>query len=111
MALVPLVGPQAVQNLRYTRCTGAELETAEGRTILDFLSGYCVQNSGHNHPYIVQQICGNNFMVLKVAPPLIISKPQIDYFIESVRDVLAIMHSSGTFWSDAIKLGRRAIFA
>src|SRR5674476_157625 len=43
-------------NLHYTRCRGAELETAEGRTILDYLSGYCVHNTGHNHPYIVQQL-------------------------------------------------------
>jgi 4-aminobutyrate aminotransferase-like enzyme len=42
-------------NLHFTRCTGAELETAEGRTILDFLSGNCVHNTGHNHPYIVRQ--------------------------------------------------------
>jgi ornithine--oxo-acid transaminase len=60
---------------------------------------------------ILTQICGNNFMVLKVAPPLIISEQQIDYFVDSVLDVVAIMHSSGTFWSDAIKLGRRAISA
>lgn len=43
-------------NLHYTRCSGAELKTAEGRTILDFLSGYCVHNTGHNHPYIVRQL-------------------------------------------------------
>jgi ornithine--oxo-acid transaminase len=40
-------------NLRYTRCEGVELYTTEGRRILDFLSGYCVHNTGHNHPRIV----------------------------------------------------------
>ena len=40
-------------NVRYTRCQGAELETAEGRRIVDFLSGYCVHNAGHNHPEII----------------------------------------------------------
>ncbi|MBN9614588.1 MAG: aspartate aminotransferase family protein [Acidobacteriales bacterium 59-55] len=62
-----------------------------------------------NDKNILTQICGNNFMVLKVAPPLIISERQIDYFIKSINDVVAMMHSSGTFWSDAIKLGRCAV--
>ena len=37
-------------NARYTRCEGTELFTEDGRRILDFLSGYCVHNLGHNHP-------------------------------------------------------------
>ena len=37
-------------NVRYVRCSGAELHTADGRRILDFNSGYCVHNIGHNHP-------------------------------------------------------------
>jgi len=40
-------------NVRYKRCSGAELETADGRRIVDFLSGYCVHNAGHNHPAII----------------------------------------------------------
>jgi ornithine--oxo-acid transaminase len=40
-------------NVRYTRCSGAELFTEDGRRIIDFLSGYCVHNAGHNHPEIV----------------------------------------------------------
>jgi ornithine--oxo-acid transaminase len=43
-------------NVRYTRCLGAELRAEDGRRVLDFLSGYCVHNTGHNHPYIVQSI-------------------------------------------------------
>src|SRR3974377_1140918 len=43
-------------NVRYTRCKGAELFTADGRRILDFLSAYCVHNAGHNHPEIVAAI-------------------------------------------------------
>jgi ornithine--oxo-acid transaminase len=43
-------------NAEYTRCAGVELTTADGRTILDFLSGYCVHNAGHNHPYIIDQL-------------------------------------------------------
>src|SRR3954452_16898928 len=37
-------------NVRYERCSGAELFAENGRTVLDFLSGYCVHNIGHNHP-------------------------------------------------------------
>jgi 4-aminobutyrate aminotransferase-like enzyme len=89
-------------NVEYERCIGAELFTRDGRRVLDFLFGYCVHNTGHNHPAIVKalkdeldksgpamlqshipelaeknfrtQICGNNFMVLKAAPPLVISE-------------------------------------
>ena len=40
-------------NVSYTRCSGAELHTADGRVILDFNSAYCVHNIGHNHPRII----------------------------------------------------------
>src|SRR3954471_18021038 len=40
-------------NVRYERCVGAELFTSDGRRILDFLSGYCVHNVGHNHCDVV----------------------------------------------------------
>src|SRR5437660_9895268 len=40
-------------NVRYERCAGAKLFTSDGRTILDFLSGYCVHNIGHNHPDVL----------------------------------------------------------
>src|SRR3984957_18656231 len=43
-------------NVRYERCLGVELFTDEGRVILDFLSGYCVHNVGHNHPEIIRQL-------------------------------------------------------
>ena len=43
-------------NTQYVRCCGVELFTAEGDVILDFLSGYCVHNAGHNHPYIIEQL-------------------------------------------------------
>jgi ornithine--oxo-acid transaminase len=43
-------------NVRYTRCLGTELHTEDGRRILDFLSGYCVHNAGHNHPDIIEAL-------------------------------------------------------
>jgi len=46
VALLNLLG----MNVEYERCLGCELFTKDGRRILDFLSGYCVHNAGHNHP-------------------------------------------------------------
>src|SRR6478672_1104441 len=43
-------------NVRYSRCVGAELFTSDGGRILDFLSGYCVHNLGHNHPNVVRAL-------------------------------------------------------
>src|SRR3984957_19572123 len=40
-------------NIRYRRCAGVELFAEDGRVFLDFLSGYCVHNTGHNHPDII----------------------------------------------------------
>ena len=54
------------------------------------------------------QICGNNFRVLKVAPPLVVTEPQLDEFVEAIRDVVALAHSPGAFWSEALGLARRA---
>jgi ornithine--oxo-acid transaminase len=54
------------------------------------------------------QICGNNFMVLKVAPPLVVTDQQLDAFAGAVRDVVELAHSPGAFWSEALGLARRA---
>src|SRR6185369_3998021 len=43
-------------NVSYKYCRGAELQTVDGQTILDFLSGYCVHNVGHNHPQIISEL-------------------------------------------------------
>jgi ornithine--oxo-acid transaminase len=43
-------------NVTYDRCSGAELITSDGRSIVDFLSGYCVHNAGHNHPEIIAAV-------------------------------------------------------
>src|SRR5579864_7231077 len=45
-------------NVRYERCEGVDLFTEDGRRILDFLSGYCVHNVGHNHPDVVRALQG-----------------------------------------------------
>ena len=38
------------------RASGAELDTADGRRLLDVLSGYCVHNVGHNHPRVREAV-------------------------------------------------------
>jgi ornithine--oxo-acid transaminase len=57
---------------------------------------------------ILTQICGNNFMVLKAAPPLVVTEEQLDSFVEAIREVIDLMHSSSTFWAEALLLARRA---
>jgi ornithine--oxo-acid transaminase len=58
---------------------------------------------------ILTQICGNNFMVLKVAPPLVASRAQLDEFVVAIRDVVELMHTSTSFWTDAVTLAKRAV--
>lgn len=62
-----------------------------------------------NDKNMLTQICGNDFMVLKVAPPLVVAEWQLDEFVAAVRDVVDAVHSSSTFWSDALGLARRAV--
>ncbi len=57
---------------------------------------------------ILTQICGNNFMVLKVAPPLVASRAQLNEFVVAIRDVVELMHTSTSFWTDAVTLAKRA---
>jgi ornithine--oxo-acid transaminase len=59
--------------------------------------------------HILTQICGNNFMVLKAAPPLMVESRQISRFVEAVERVVGLIHSSYTFWGDALGLARRAV--
>jgi ornithine--oxo-acid transaminase len=58
---------------------------------------------------ILTQICGNDFMVLKVAPPLVVADDQVDEFVSAMRSVVDLAHSSTSFWSEALGLARRAV--
>ncbi len=60
---------------------------------------------------MLTQICGNNFMVLKAAPPLIVEERQIDEFVRAAADVVELMHSPGAFWAEALGLAQRAILS
>jgi ornithine--oxo-acid transaminase len=58
---------------------------------------------------ILTQICGNNFMVLKAAPPLVVSEEQLDEFVEAIESVVALADTSAKFWTEALNLARRAV--
>ena len=58
---------------------------------------------------VLTQITGNNFMVLKVAPPLVVSRAEIDEFVRIVREVIEAAHTSRRFWADALGVVRRAV--
>jgi len=55
------------------------------------------------------QICGNDFMVLKVAPALVVSDEQLDRFVEGLHGVVTKMHSSPGFWAEGLAMAKRAI--
>jgi ornithine--oxo-acid transaminase len=58
---------------------------------------------------ILSQICGNNFMVLKVAPPLVVTEAQLEQYLDAIEAVMETIHSSSSFWSDALSLAQRAV--
>jgi ornithine--oxo-acid transaminase len=59
-----------------------------------------------DHGFLTQ-ICGNNFMVLKAAPPLMVDANQVDGFVSAIHDVIERAHSSPAFWSEALGMARR----
>ncbi len=58
---------------------------------------------------ILTQICGNNFMVLKAAPPLMVDEEQIDQFVQALTTVVDDVHNSAAFWTESLALARRAM--
>src|SRR5580704_996948 len=58
---------------------------------------------------ILTQICGNNFMVLKAAPPLMVTPEQLDEFVSAIRDVVVLAQTSPAFWTEALGMARRAV--
>jgi ornithine--oxo-acid transaminase len=58
---------------------------------------------------MLTQICGNNFMVLKVAPPLIAKEEDLDDFISAIAEVVDLAHHTAGFWTEALGLARRVV--
>jgi ornithine--oxo-acid transaminase len=57
---------------------------------------------------VLSQICGNHFMVLKVAPPLVVREEQLEEFLLAIERVVERMHTSHTFWSEPLGLASRS---
>jgi ornithine--oxo-acid transaminase len=58
---------------------------------------------------ILTQVCGNNLLVLKVAPPLVVLERQVDEFVCKLARVVESIHTSTAFWSEALGLARRVV--
>jgi ornithine--oxo-acid transaminase len=56
---------------------------------------------------ILSQVCGNDFMVLKVSPPLTIGDAQLERFVSALEQTLDSVHNSSSFWVEPIKVGQR----
>ncbi len=57
---------------------------------------------------ILTQICGNNFMVLKAAPPLVVEREHLDHFVDAIAELVERMHHPGKFWAEALSIAGRA---
>jgi ornithine--oxo-acid transaminase len=78
------------------------------RAIHPGMFGQMIVRRLFNDKNFLTQICGNDFMVLKVSPPLVVDESDIERFVFAMRDVLEFVHTSNAFWSDALGLARRA---
>jgi ornithine--oxo-acid transaminase len=58
---------------------------------------------------ILTQICGNNFLVLKATPPLVVDEESLERFVEAMAETMESIHSSRSFWTDALRLVARAV--
>jgi acetylornithine/succinyldiaminopimelate/putrescine aminotransferase len=60
---------------------------------------------------IMTQVAGHNEDVLKVAPALVVSREDVDYFTRALDEVLAAAHSfPGPFWEVGSRLAKNALF-
>jgi hypothetical protein len=48
-------------------------------------------------------------MVLKAAPPLMVTAQQIEDFVTAIHKVIEDAHSSPGFWSEALWMARRVV--
>lgn len=58
---------------------------------------------------VLSQICGNDFLSLKVAPPLVVTEAQINHYVDAVEAVVADMHASPGFWAEPLGIARRVL--
>jgi ornithine--oxo-acid transaminase len=58
---------------------------------------------------ILNQVCGNDFMVLKVSPPLTVENDRLDRYVDAIEQVMESVHGSGAFWAESLSIARRVI--
>ena len=58
---------------------------------------------------VLTQICGNNFMVLKAAPPLVVTEAQLETFVVALEELVHEVHNSRGFWTEALGMARRVV--
>jgi len=79
------------------------------RKIHPAMFGQCLVMRLFRDHGMLTQICGNNFQVLKVAPPLTVSPEQAGEFVSAVRDTVEFAHGSSGYWTEALALVRRGV--
>jgi len=94
---------------RPPRSVGLRLSFEAFRRLHPAMFGQVIVMRMFREQRVLTQMCGNNFMVLKVAPPLVISSEQIDRFVSAIREVIHQAHHTAEFWAEALGLARRAI--
>jgi acetylornithine/succinyldiaminopimelate/putrescine aminotransferase len=58
---------------------------------------------------VLTQISGNNFVVLKASPPLIVTHAQVDQFVDGVAEAADGLGASGSLWTEALALARGVV--
>lgn len=79
------------------------------RRIHDAMFGQTLVMRMFRDQNILTQICGNNFMVLKAAPPLVVSEDHVEQFVNGIYAVTDMIHTSNAFWNDALGMARRVL--
>ncbi|MGZ3534404.1 MAG: aspartate aminotransferase family protein, partial [Thermodesulfobacteriota bacterium] len=59
---------------------------------------------------VLSQVAGSNQDVLKVAPSLVVTREDIDWFVRALDEVLTSAHKfPGPFWEVATSLAKNAL--
>jgi len=58
---------------------------------------------------ILTQVCGNDHLVLKINPPLILEDAEADAFVEAVAGVVAHIHQGLGFWTGALSMAKGVV--
>lgn len=58
---------------------------------------------------VLTQICGNHFLVLKAAPPVVVDQRHCEHFADALDAVMQDVHSSAASWTDALAFAQRVL--